>query len=187
MATIAISGVGVARTISGGSPTIIYHQEGSAVFSGVYYGGASGDGFKKGSLLFVNSSNALEPMRGAKGGFEATGADAGKARIIGFAAEDATRTASNEIAIYAANANNVFYGNCKSTTSAATSTVSKIKIGEVANASMNYTGSQVYVNVAGFGAASSLFRIVGKYPDDAYGDTYGRYEFVVLPSRHIFD
>jgi len=185
MATIKKSSIGVSHTISGNSPQIVYHQEGAAVFDGLYYGGPSSGGFRKGCLLYVNSSNALEPIRGGTG-FEATGADAAIARIIGFAAEPATQTNANELAVYAANADNVFYGNVVSTTSGATSTISLVSVSEAAGASINATGSRVYVNPVGFGAASSVFRIVGKHPDDAYGDTNGRALFQILGSRSIW-
>ena len=192
MATIPKARCGVAYTISGNSPKVVYLQEGTPTWTSHLGGGARGTPstgyFKEGALLTLNSTQGLDVVM--FGGDSAgstdpgTGFDQSRKRIVGFAMEDGTGTTANTVAIAAANSDTVFYGNTASSVSTATATISIIDIGETQGASMN--GSRFYVNVNA-SVGGSLLRIIAKHDADAYGDVNGRCLFQFVPASRLWE
>jgi len=199
MATIARNYVGVAHTISGNSPRVVYMEEGVPTWT-IHLGakalGLSGTGyFKRGALLYLNGTGGLDVMTSggdAAGSVDpSTGFDNANNRLVGFALEDGTGGIQNEVAILAAVPDTIFYGNVGSSTSAATATISRMNStvpegipSGAAGGSLN--SSVFYVNVTA-SLGGSFLKLVGKHSADAFGDTYGRVLFTFLQDTTIWD
>ena len=192
MATIPKARPGVAYTVSGNSPKIVYLQEGSPEWTTHIGGGARGTTstgyFKEGTLLNLNSSQSLEVLMF---GGDSTGTidpgtnfDRARRRIVGFPMKDGIGTSTELVPIIAANSDTVFYGNIVSSVSSTLSTPSIIDIGETQGASLN--GSRFYVNI-GASVGGSILRIIAKHGSDAYGDINGRVLFQFIPVARMWE
>ena len=174
MATITKARCQAYKTISGNSPKITYHVQGTA------------ETFKKGALLYLTSTMTVRKF---PNGQASTAFDTWRTRILGIAGADATdytlqataNAAGPNMPVYVANRDTLFMSNCCNRSVASTGSLAYADLGKVACASGN--ASMFFVELAA-SAPSSLLRIVEFV--DAKGDLYGRVLWQLLHPAHAF-
>lgn len=154
MATITLGAMRPVGTISGNAEELGYFPE------------AASQTYKEGSLVYLNS-----------GKITICGSDPGVDGVLGIAAHNASGTTNNNSAVYIANRDTIFEGNCyydgvgDSDDAPAITNVGG-KYGVV------LVGTNWHVDLSE--TSSTVVQIRSISPKDAAGDIYGRVHFQIL-------